>query len=45
MRVKKFLNYRMMVKSKKTAAAATPMSKGGKKPVIEADPYVVEMKI
>jgi len=47
MRVKKFVNFREMGKSKKTiaAAAATFASKGGKKQASHIDPYAKEIQI
>lgn len=46
MRVKKLVNFRTMVKSKKTAAVATaPSTKGNKKQVGRSDPYTAELHI
>lgn len=47
MRVKKFMNFREMGKSKKTitATAATFASKGGKKQASRTDPYAEEIQI
>jgi ribosomal 50S subunit-recycling heat shock protein len=46
MRMKKFMNFCKMVKSRKVAAAAaTPVSKGGKKQASRVKPYTTEMEI